>query len=373
MDGRVVVGLLATLPLAGCANLQVKKVAEYKRLSGEDEHVKGFRYYLSRPYVVVRAPILVSEVVTTYAVHQPPKCPNELGKEQVTRINSSSGALESVSEQELKHLRRLIQPAQPIQQVAHGHGQRPTLPAAPVVVIPPKEEEKPPIPRLAEAAVDTPKDVSIRTAQVTGNETDDNAASGGRDPLSIPTITKDAELTDRETAVLTGDIRVIFLPDLDEQYAVHNCNFLSKSAYTLHFKDGWELTDVGGEFDSVAVPLEILNFIDTAIEAAKSVAVAEVNREGQANRYNVHGLPPHLKTGEHKFYQLTTSTYLKPGVYRINKPWEIDPCAGETGCGLLVKLGLATFETQRLVPDPDVKALATGLSPKCCVWREAKP
>jgi len=175
------------------------------------------------------------------------------------------------------------------------------------------------------------------------------------DQLPVPTISADPAGTTRKTVNLTGNIDVVFLPDLDEQYAVHNCNFLSKSAYTLNFQDGWALTDVGGEFDSTPVPLEILNFIDKAITAAKNVALAGVDR--QARSAGDVALPATPGPGARLVYQVTVSTYLKPGVYRVSKPWE---CETEqtTGCGLLAKMGLATFETTRIEVNPDLRSIA---------------
>ena len=37
----------------GCAGLEAHRVPLPKRMSGEDAHIHGFRYYLSRPYLVV--------------------------------------------------------------------------------------------------------------------------------------------------------------------------------------------------------------------------------------------------------------------------------------------------------------------------------
>jgi hypothetical protein len=42
--------------------------------------------------------------------------------------------------------------------------------------------------------------------------------------------------------------------------------------------------------------------------------------------------------------QLIQRTYIKPGVYRLNKPWEVQggPGVEPVGCGLLARLGLPT-------------------------------
>jgi hypothetical protein len=44
----------------GCSNLVVKKVPVDDRIAGTDCQ-QGFRYYLNRPYLVVKKPILVCE------------------------------------------------------------------------------------------------------------------------------------------------------------------------------------------------------------------------------------------------------------------------------------------------------------------------
>src|SRR5947209_7337016 len=48
---------------AGCSNLSVKKVPISDRVAHED-HQKGFRYYLNRPYLTVKKPILIAETIS---------------------------------------------------------------------------------------------------------------------------------------------------------------------------------------------------------------------------------------------------------------------------------------------------------------------
>src|SRR5262249_45645942 len=120
--------------------------------------------------------------------------------------------------------------------------------------------------------------------------------------------------------------------------------------------DGWQLTDVSGQFDSTAVPLEILNFIDAAIDSAKSVALAGVDRE--AKILGGADIPGPALTRERTLYRVITSTYLKPGVYRVNKPWEMEGDHPLGGCGLLAKMGLATFEASRVEINPSARAMS---------------
>ena len=53
----VVGGLLAAPVAVGCANVSVTKVPVAARASGQDAQVEGFRYYLTRPYVLVKRPV----------------------------------------------------------------------------------------------------------------------------------------------------------------------------------------------------------------------------------------------------------------------------------------------------------------------------
>jgi hypothetical protein len=348
----IAVGLLACSAGAGCANLDVTKVSCGKRRT-DDDHARGFRYYLSRPYVVVKAPILVCETSTLYLVADRPGLPI-LGvpkeKEKVMRINPASGNFEAVSDAELAALHRLAARPGAVQQVG-WHKQQ--LPPTPPVVPAPSG--------IVAAAVGTPEagDVALvadvqadtgTTTKLTGNTGSPGASPGA--PFA-----PDNPPTPLKTAQLDGNIQIIFLPDLDEQYAIHNRNFLSKSTYSLYFNDGWQLTDVTGDFDSTAVPLEILNFIDTAIDAAKSVAIAGVDRQARALSGADVVSGGARVAGDRAFYRVITSTYLKPGVYRVNKPWEMHGAHPPVGCGLLAKMGLATFETMRVEINPTPRPL----------------
>jgi hypothetical protein len=361
-------GIALVLPVAGCANLTVTKISEQKRATGEDRHVKGFRYYLSRPYVIVKAPVLVSEHTELYSMVDRSPAPAQLGQlpipsenslraEKFYRVNPASGTFESVTEEELARLKKAIAANSGVQQIGF---KRQAPPPSTVVVQPPAAPALPKVADLAGNLADAPGSYTVVGSAIVGaaNQSIADKVSGNAraaDLLPDVKISADPAGTTRKTVNLAGNIDVVFLPDLDEQYAVHNCNFLSKSAYALNFQDGWALMDVGGNFDSTPVPLEILNFIDTAITAAKNVALAGVDR--QARAAGDVALPTTPGAGARLVYQVTVSTYLKPGVYRVNKPWE---CKAEqtTGCGLLAKMGLATFETTRIEVHPDLRSIA---------------
>jgi hypothetical protein len=79
---------------------------------------------------------------------------------------------------------------------------------------------------------------------------------GGREQFPVP--------GSRKSAVVNGPIQIIFLPDMDEQYAIRSENFVSKSDFSLQFRNGWELTDVSGNHDSTPVALELIKTINAA-------------------------------------------------------------------------------------------------------------
>ena len=61
------------------------------------------------------------------------------------------------------------------------------------------------------------------------------------------------------------------------------------------------------------------------------------------------GYPGVSVANDVNIYKLVQTTYIKPGLYRLNKPWETGQPL-PTGCGFLAKLGLATITTVELKP-----------------------
>jgi hypothetical protein len=155
------------------------------------------------------------------------------------------------------------------------------------------------------------------------------------------------------SASLQGTMEVLYLPDLDEQYVIKSKNILAKSAFGLAFKNGCELTEVQGEHDATTLTLSILEQIQGAISTAQGVEQARIQQQGrilqarQASRGKLTGavdLTEVKNQGKSPVWQLIERTWIKPGVYRLNKPWEIQdgPDVKPIGCGLLAKLGLPT-------------------------------
>jgi hypothetical protein len=152
-----------------------------------------------------------------------------------------------------------------------------------------------------------------------------------------------------KTVDLKGNIDVVFLPDFDEQYAVHNCNVLAKSSYGLRFRDGWQLVGVDGKFDSTTVAIALLQTIDSAIQTAQSLATTALDTRSKlaAARKQMNSQGIRDEKGRPMAYvvlEVKRDRVIPPGLYRINKPWEVAEGAAPCGTGLLSKMGLPTVE-----------------------------
>lgn len=263
--------LVAALPAAsGCSNLVVKKVPLEDRACGADDQ-KGFRYYMNRPYLLVKKNILISE----------------------------RKSLVPMNDEILKHLQN---------KGTSGNN------------------------RIA-----SPSD-NIEGKAVTAN-------TQSLDKPSLGTLPNDR--------TLTGNVEIMYLPDLDEQYVIKSKNLLAKTALGLSFQDGSQLNQVQGEHDSTTVTVSLLEQVDKAIGAAQGVAQKEIERETKIEeartkgtstgegKQTVNGL---AQTGKKPIYQRIERVYIKAGMYRLNKPWEIEGPAVEptAGVGFLAKLGLPT-------------------------------
>ncbi len=298
----------------GCiSRLSVKKVSD----SPCDDNVKGFRYCLSRPFVIVQVAILVSEETR---IITKPKCAGTQPPIFTTELRS--GRSREVTSDELSALKRKFGAGEQIKQVA---GQ--------------SEND-----RIRQSALDAG---NISTA----------------DALDIPSTTP-AKLTDKDS--VQGKIRIVYLPDPDEQYAIHDKSCLCKGAYKLNFRNGWELTDVSSEHDATAVALELLTTIQTAIGAAKSVETAQIDRqkaiaEAYAKEQEKKDANANKDGMGKDLYQVTVRRYIKPGVYRINKPWEIEGgLQAHAGCDLLSSLGLTLHE---IVETQTLPAISQPITP----------
>jgi hypothetical protein len=364
MDGRkrlahvARLAALTVLPLlAGCANLVVKKVPVAQREAGKDGCKEGFRYYLNRPYLVVKTPILIAErktLVERNGDYLYPLDPAAGGPERIdaVRVSQGDGTFRPVTPAELERIKAVL--------AGRRTGERRDTtrdeavePAAGQVIINTPD---------ASVQAGAPEALPMSTAQApggagsTGAKTDSGAAaSTATDTASLTgyDIIDPAKLPKDTT--LTGNMEVLYLPDLDEQYVVKSKNLLAKSAFALTFVNGSELTQVQGEHDATTVTVALLNQIQNIIGAAAQTAQQQSGQKSSTTTGHQASGParaPDTRSPSAQsngrlvppddVYQKTERVFIRPGVYRLNKPWEVrqpgyDP---PTGLGLLAKIGL---------------------------------
>lgn len=296
--------------LVGCANIHAKKVPVEDRIAGTDNQ-KGFRYYLSRPYVVIAKAVPIAteteEVELVEVVSKRDKNVSQLGfrsrlpapgRPGTSRLYDRSGKPLNLDEWEegTGYKARMLQP-----KGGENNAMLPQLKLAP-------QEDTPPA----------------------GDGTGTDAPPG---------------------------IQVVMLPDFEEQYAIRNHNVAAKSAYDLHFTDGWQLESVNGTWNATEIPVRLLQSISKVIKAAEVLqlqtmqsAPARTFAAPQPFKMNAAGAPVVVR--------LVRSYYLEPGIYRIQKSWERQECEVHSigaAAGLLSDLGLEVRQTVRIDSAPEIR------------------
>jgi hypothetical protein len=330
--------------------LHVKKVPLADRAAGCDRQ-QGFRYYLNRPYLVVKAPITITEMRSLVLVH-----PDLVTSGGVAA--SGAGKAPGVGEARLSFV--------------SGPRQGQTVRLADLKVETPgsgtfRPVSPPELKRISDAltgevtpvvARDTPPDaeVSLDERGGLGAFATGPAAAGAKDTASSD-LQQAGTATVKHAPALTGNIDVVYLPDLDEQYVIKSCNVLGKTSFGLTFRNGGELADVQAEHDATALPLSILQQIQAAIAAAQGVEQERIKREAKALQSSKGAapgakmnIPAMAAAGQQMIWQMIERTSIKPGVYRLNKPWEIEGGQPPAGYGLLAKLGLPTVVDVDFLP-----------------------
>ena len=135
--------------------------------------------------------------------------------------------------------------------------------------------------------------------------------------------------------------QVAFLPDFEEQYAIHNCNFLAVTKYKYTFRNGTELVSMAGSYDATDVPVKILETVGKLVEAAGAVGKAKLGG-GIAKA----DLALTTAGGGTANFWIRTERAIEPGLYRIQKSWEriggtkVEEIQPDHACGLLSDVGL---------------------------------
>lgn len=320
--------LLALLLIAGaggCANLEARKVPLDKRLEGRDHHIGGFRYYLSRPYLVVNERICVTKVQeeATLGELQPNPDPASTTPAFILKGMTPTGGT--------------IYYTLDGQTWGHALPEGVAFKATPFEAVQPKAKAK--LPDLKGDDKKTPeKKIDDKKPDPAVKEEPKiippkKLPDGVTELPAYSTKYRVSQGYAEDTGTAAPALQIIHLPDFEEQMAVKSVNVLSKSKFSLVFADGWQLRLVKGKHDSTEVPVAILDLIRSAISAA-----ADVEEQRLKTR-------PQPKTKEELAHEvrltrvlITRCTFIEPGVYRLQKPAEMaEPCSG---LGLLGDLGI---------------------------------
>lgn len=407
--GAVSAGAGLVLGVVGCSNLVVKKVPVEKRIEGRDHHVKGFRYYLNRPYFAVTERVLVATRKTLVWVEFDeqglnPKLLIPAHHGQVARTvrlsdlkvaGNETGAVRAVTPAELERLKRAVvarrdeqlaktqlapgepavppPPAPPLQQAVAPAGSPPnavTLPEGAMVQVPPGTRLE--LPANANVQITPPPPLVVPAPVPAEAELGAGAMLPGAAALQAAPMGAMAETPDTTQYPLltpttapapaplaTGPIQVVFLPDFDEQYVIKSKNMLAKSAFSLAFAADSTLSEVQGEHDATTLTISLLQQVQGAIDAAKGIFGAPASPASSSSSVTsaktaatkAAGAKEALPRKPTAAYFLVETCYIRPGLYRLNKPWEMTgPDAFPPGAGLLTKLGLPVAIDIDLVP-----------------------
>ena len=307
---RRILGYVTTILLiggTGCSRLVVQKITPECRNTSRDYNTKGFRYYLARPYVIVKEPIVVS--VNRRLEPVPYAYFENNDKTQKGAACSESDCKEpALTCQELVAIRELLKNPNTTGSGTGGGG----------------------------------KDAS--------GVKDTSGGGGSSDSVEFFDISSSEVVA---ASQLKGKIEIQFLPDLDEHYAVHHRNIAAIGSHKLIFKDGWQLVSVDGSFDSTTVAEELIKTIDMAIKASKgagtnpttSGSASSTEKTGGSGSNSREDIKTLATNDKHVILSVITTKTIPPGVYRINKPWEVTDGSVCMGAGFLSHLGLEMIST----------------------------
>jgi hypothetical protein len=342
---------LAVLALAtatGCANLEARKVPLADRLNSTDDKYKGFRYYLSRPYLVVSRRVCLGQQIVAGKLMQNKaneyfiETVNDAGGPRYVDLHGGDRTREVAADDSLVYVTYPAPP--PDASSGGGAGKTPTAAvgkgggAAGIVVTPPTPPQGTP---------EQKKDVDITATPLTPAQVKQMIADA-----SAPAGSPKADDT------TPSAFQFVMLPDFEEQMAVKDRNFAAKGKYELKFADGWQLRSVGGSWDATEVAVRALQVLSDAVSATAAVRQEQLNKLPVVKKQT--DLADQAARAKQVFVVRVWGTYVEPGVYRLQKASEKQaaPAAPEAApecpvAGILSDLGLPTVtdaQTYLLAP-----------------------
>jgi hypothetical protein len=315
------IGGVSALASSGCANLEATKVPLSARIHGCDNGQKydGFRYYMSRPHIVV------SERVDLGSTHQ-------LARLAVLSHPQSDDMKEVI----------VLEPLM-------EHDQRYwNFESGELLDVDGYKEQGYRINTFVSPAENSDAAKSIGEGSSSGV-----LQTALMQQVNVPDVLgRDAISRSLALSVLDGDgekpvivkpeaFQVFHLPDFEEQMRVKHKNCLAYSKIDLHFADGWQLQEAGGSFDSTEVAARVLQSLSSAISASTEVQAAALKKlpatpAGGPSSADILG---NAKERDEVVVLVKESQYIVPGIYRLQKSWEM--ANGANGPrGMLTNLGL---------------------------------
>lgn len=278
-----VVSCAALASLAGCASVDVTRISDTNRNTA-----KGFRYYMPRPYLVVKQPFTVA------------------GQEYITQgtlnpdnsVAIDPGALPAFVRDAMGHTGTEVIRIDRTR-IAASQAVRASLAEAQSAADPAEK----PAPKPAAPA---------STEKETEASTDYGGTKGllqtAGDPATDPRVDLHNPLFD-----------IIYLPDFEEQYAVRVSGGLGKGSLQLGLENGWMVERASAEVDNTELGKFIYRNIDKATDLAIGAAKVAL------------GLPPGVSsssgTGEEQagaaargvLLRIVVLTEAQPGTYPFLK------------------------------------------------------
>lgn len=329
-----------SLPLAallGCANLEARKVPVSDRLDGTDDKIKGFRYYVSRPYLIVSRRVCVGQHLAVgrllWQKDGPETVIETIDEHGRPRYYDSRGAETLIARDQYVAVEYLKPAPQPVKDPKTGMGGG-TGKGGGTGDDTKKEEEK--------------KDGDMK----------DKKDGAPLADIRVEALQRRLMLADQLRQTLVADtsqtapdaFQFVMLPDFEEQVAVKDVNFAAYGKYELKFADGWQLRSVSGTWDSTEVAIKALQVLSNAVSAAAEVRSEQltklpVKRPGADVTSQAVGQPVYAVR--------VVSTYIEPGVYRLQKTSEKTAVAPDAGAacpegGLLSDLGIPVVTDVRV-------------------------
>lgn len=349
--------IVLVVTMAGCSNLDARKVSLEDRMSGEDKKVKGFRYYVSRPYVVVTGQIQVATTKTRARVVsvavKDQRYPGD--KDGYPYALLAYGFTNGRIVKQLLTLRGNPAPHNWLKVDGEPNLRSASL-ARDVSLLSQFEPASVKGAHTLTGARVAGRWASLSSGGQQGTPGAGAVGTGGDYTLELrgkPSLEIALAMT-QETKMprgtndprpQEGEIKIVYLPDFEEQIAVRNHNFLARSSYKLAFQDGWQLTSVDGTHDATEVAVKVLDTVRRAISVAADVEEKRLNTL-PLEAPSIETIPGSRSATEPSeiIVEVTRTLIVEPGMYRLNKSDEMTHDI-QTGAGILADMGIPV-ETQ---------------------------